>query len=480
MNYRLIGNILGKILWVEAAFLLVPLAVSLLSRDGCAVAFAVSIALCAALGAVPLLFPIRRQRMQSIDGYVAVALSWLSLSVLGAVPYLLTGAIPRFADAVFETASGFTTTGATILSAVEHLPPSVLMWRSLTQWMGGMGVLVLFLALMPKTGDGAVFLMRAESPGPIKSKLVPKLSQTAKILYILYVGLTAAETLALRMVGVSWFDAVNHAFTTMATGGFSTHNGGVGDLGGAAVTWVITFFTLLAGVNFSMLYLVLKGRLGEVWRNQELRLYLILVVGYTAIITLSLVRQSGLPLGRSITDATFQVVTLITTTGYATADFALWPSLCQAILLLCMVSGGCAGSTAGGMKVSRIQLLGRSMRRELDKLAHPSRVSVISLDGQAVSERSITAAHAFAVAYFLMLLTGMLVVSVDNVGLLESLAASLTCISNVGPGLGALGPMSNFGGLSDMSKYVLSVLMLMGRLELMPILALMMRNTWRK
>ena len=229
-----------------------------------------------------------------------------------------------------------------------------------------------------------------------------------------------------------------------------------------------------------MLYLVLKGRLGEVWRNQELRLYLILVVGYTAIITLSLVRQSGLPLGRSITDATFQVVTLITTTGYATADFALWPSLCQAILLLCMVSGGCAGSTAGGMKVSRIQLLGRSMGRELDKLAHPSRVSVISLDGQAVSERSITAAHAFAVAYFLMLLTGMLVVSVDNVGLLESLAASLTCISNVGPGLGALGPMSNFGGLSDMSKYVLSVLMLMGRLELMPILALMMRNTWRK
>ena len=229
-----------------------------------------------------------------------------------------------------------------------------------------------------------------------------------------------------------------------------------------------------------MLYLVLKGRLGEVWRNQELRLYLILVVGYTAIITLSLVRQSGLPLGRSITDATFQVVTLITTTGYATADFALWPALCQAILLLCMVSGGCAGSTAGGMKVSRIQLLGRSMGRELDKLAHPSRVSVISLDGQAVSERSITAAHGFAVAYFLTLLTGMLVVSVDNVGLLESLTASLTCVSNVGPGLGALGPMSNFGGLSDMSKYVLSVLMLMGRLELMPILALMMRNTWRK
>ena len=480
MNYRLIGNILGKILWVEAAFLLVPLAVSLLGRDGCGASFALSIALCLALGAVPLLFPIRRRRMQSIDGYVTVALSWLCLSVLGAVPYLLTGAIPRFADAVFETASGFTTTGATILSAVEHLPRSVLLWRSLTQWMDGMGVLVLFLAVMPKTGDGAVFLMRAESPGPIKSKLVPKLSQTAKILYFLYVGLTAAEALALRIAGVSWFDAVNHAFTTMATGGFSTHNGGVGDLGGPAVTWVITFFTLLAGVNFSMLYLTLQGRLGEVWRNQELRLYLILVVGYTAVVTLSLVRQSGLPLGRSITDAAFQVVTLITTTGYATADFALWPALCQAILLLCMVSGGCAGSTAGGMKVSRIQLLGRSMGRELDKLAHPNRVSVISLDGQAVSERSITAAHGFAVAYFLTLLTGMLVVSVDNVGLLESLAASLTCISNVGPGLGALGPMSNFGGLSDVSKYVLSLLMLMGRLELMPILALMMRNTWRK
>lgn len=480
MNYRLVGNILGNILWVEAGFMLLPLAMSLAGHDGCAGAFAISVALCAILGSVHLLLPVRTRRMQMTDGYVAVALSWLVLAIMGAVPYMLTGAIPRLSDALFEAASGFTTTGATVLGAVEHLPRSVLLWRSETQWMGGMGVLVLFLALMPKLGDGAVFLMRAESPGPIKSKLVPKLGKSAKLLYYIYIGLTLGEILSLRIAGVGWFDAVNHAFTTMATGGFSTRNGGVSDLGGPAVLWVITLFTFLAGVNFSLLYLAICRRWREVLRSEELRLYAVLIVLFTVVITVSLVLQSGAAPGQSITEATFQVVTIITTTGYSTADFALWPSLCQAILLICMITGACAGSTAGGMKLSRLILLHRGMRRELGKLVHPNRVSLITMDGQNVPERSVTAAHAFAVAYAVTLLIGMLVVSLDDLGLIEALSASLTCISNVGPGLGRVGPTSNFAMLSGLSKYVLSLLMLMGRLELMPLLVLMVPNTWKK
>lgn len=480
MNYRLVGNILGSILWVEAGFLLLPLVMSLAEHDGCGLAFAVSMLLCAALGAVQLAFPVRSRRMQLTDGYVAVALSWLLLAVMGAVPYLLTGAIPRVADALFESASGFTTTGATVLGAVEGLPRSVLLWRSETQWMGGMGVLVLFLALMPKLGDGAVFLMRAESPGPIKSKLVPKLRESAKLLYYIYVGLTAAEILALRIAGVSWFDAVNHAFTTMATGGFSNRNGGVVALGGAAVIWIITLFTFLAGVNFSLLFLVLKGRWREALRSEELRLYAVLVALFTVMITISLVAQTGAAPGHSFTEAAFQVVTVITTTGYATADFAAWPGLCQAVLFVCMVTGACAGSTAGGMKLSRLLILFRSTGRELGKLVHPNRVSLVTMDGQTVPERNISFAHAFTIAYFVTWLFGALVVSLDNVGLTESLTASLTCISNVGPGLGRLGPLSNFGMLSGLSKYVLSLLMLMGRLELMPLLVLLMPNTWKK
>ena len=477
MNFRLIANTTSYVLWVEAGFLLLPLAASVLYGEAWLPFFGTAV-LCILLGTALHLVPVKKAQMHSRDGFMAVALGWIALSLTGALPYAFTGARTHYVDAVFETVSGLTTTGSTVFPEVEHLPRSVLLWRSLTQWMGGMGVLVLFLALMPKLGDGAVYLMRAESPGPIKSKLVPKVGSTAKILYAIYVALTVLEMVCLRLAGATWFSAVNHAFTTMATGGFSIYNT---SLSGAspAVMWIVTAFSFLAGVNFSLPFLAVTGRLRAALRSEELRVYLSIVVGVTLLICLCLRMQAGVPLGESVTDAAFQTVTIITTTGFATVDFALWPTFCRMALLVLMFTGGCAGSTSGGIKLSRVLILWKSLVRELKRMVHPNHVSVIKVDGQPVEERVVSSTGAYIMAYMAVLLAGALVVSWDNFGFQESFAASLTCISNVGPGLGILGPMENFSILSPLSKIALSLEMLTGRLELMPMLALLTRGAWR-
>ena len=477
MNFRLVANITSYVLWVEAGFLLLPLAVSVFSGEAW-LPFFITAVLCILIGGALHLVPVKNRKMHGRDGFMAVALSWIALSLMGALPYVLTGALDSYVDAVFETVSGLTTTGSTVFPEVEHLPYSVLLWRSLTQWMGGMGVLVLFLALTPKLGEGAVFLMRAESPGPIKTKLVPKVGGTAKILYLIYVVLTLCEVLALRLAGESWFSAVCHSFTTMATGGFSIYDT---SLAGAskAVMWTVTVFSFLAGVNFSLMFLSVRGRVKEALRSEELWIYVGMVTATTLLLCVNLWAQAGVGFHDSITDAAFQTVTIITTTGFATVDFALWPTFCRMALVMLMFTGGCAGSTSGGIKISRIAILCKSLKRELKRLAHPNHVSVIKMDGQAVEERVVSAASSFICAYLLVLLAGALVVSWDNYGFQESFAASLTCISNVGPGLGILGPMENFSILSPLSKLVLSLEMLMGRLELMPLLALFLGSTWR-
>ena len=445
MNFRLVANITSYVLWVEAGFLLLPLAVSVFSGEAW-LPFFITAVLCILIGGALHLVPVKNRKMHGRDGFMAVALSWIALSLMGALPYVLTGALDSYVDAVFETVSGLTTTGSTVFPEVEHLPYSVLLWRSLTQWMGGMGVLVLFLALMPKLGDGAVYLMRAESPGPIKSKLVPKVGSTAKI-------------------------------TTMATGGFSINNTSLAG-SSPAVMWIITVFSFLAGVNFSLLFLAATGKLRTALRSEELRVYTTIVVSVTLLICVCLRVQAGVPLGESVTDAAFQTVTIMTTTGFATVDFALWPTFCRMALLVLMFTGGCAGSTSGGMKLSRVLILWKSLVRELKRMVHPNHVSVITVDGQPVEERVVLSTGAYIMAYMAVLLTGALVVSWDNYGFQESFAASLTCISNVGPGLGILGPMENFSILSPLSKLVLSLEMLTGRLELMPMLALMTRGAW--
>ena len=479
MNIRLITRTVGYILWVEGGFLLLPLLVSLGYGDGCWEAFLSAALLCGILGALAYLVPVKRGRMQGRDAYAAVALAWVALTLTGAFPYLLSDTIPSFVDALFETASGLTTTGATILDSVETMPPSILFWRSETQWMGGMGVLVLFLALTPHLGDGAYYLMKAESPGPIKSKLVPRVGGTAKILYTIYIVLTAAEAVALRIAGMSWFDAVNHSFTTMATGGFSVRNTSIAEYQSDAITWVIVAFTFLAGINFSLLYAVVRGRIRDALRSEELRWYLLILAATITLICVDLHVELGQGWYESVTDAAFQATTIMSTTGYATKDFTLWPTFSRCILVLLMYVGGCAGSTAGGMKISRLMLQVKSLRRELDHIIHPNRVSVITIDGQSVDERAVNSAHMFQVAYLLILMAGTLVVSLDVLGFTESFVASLTCISNVGPALGALGPMANFAPLSWFSKLVLALIMLMGRLELMPLLVLLSPSTWR-
>lgn len=478
MNFRLLSHTMGYILWVEAGFLLLPALTACIYAETCWQQFLLTALLCAAAGTVLHLIPVKKAQMHSRDGFVAVALSWVLLALFGALPYVFTGVLDSYIDALFETVSGLTTTGSSTFTAVSHLPRSVLLWRSLTQWMGGMGVLVLFLALTPKLGEGAVFLMRAESPGPIKTKLVPKVGGTAKILYLIYVVLTLCEVLALRLAGESWFSAVCHSFTTMATGGFSIYDT---SLAGAskAVMWIVTVFSFLAGVNFSLMFLSVRGRVKEALRSEELWIYVGVVTATTLLLCVNLWAQAGVGFHDSITDAAFQTVTIITTTGFATVDFALWPTFCRMALVMLMFTGGCAGSTSGGIKISRIAILCKSLKRELKRLAHPNHVSVIKMDGQAVEERVVSSAGAFIAAYLLVLLAGALVVSWDNYGFQESFAASLTCISNVGPGLGILGPMENFSILSPLSKLVLSLEMLMGRLELMPLLALFLGSTWR-
>ena len=479
MNHRLIATVLGYTLCVEGFFLLLPAPVCVYFGEGDWRAFLAAAALCLLLGAALTRVPVKRRQLQGRDGYMAVALVWVVLSLFGALPYVWSGAIPNYIDALFETISGLTTTGATILNGVEQLGRGVLFWRSLTQWMGGMGVLVLFLALTPHLGDGAYYLMKAESPGPIKSKLVPRVGGTAKILYTIYIVLTAAEAVALRIAGMSWFDAVNHAFTTMATGGFSVRNTSIASYQSDAITWVIIVFTFLAGINFSLLYAVVRGRIKDALRSEELRWYLLILAITITLICVDLHVELGQGWYESAKDAAFQATTIMSTTGYATKDFTLWPTFSRCILVLLMYVGGCAGSTAGGMKVSRLMLQVKSLRRELDHIIHPNRVSVITMDGQSVDERAVTSAHMFQVAYLLVLMAGTLVVSLDVLGFTESFVASLTCVSNVGPSLGALGPMANFAPLSWFSKLVLTLIMLMGRLELMPLLVLLSPSTWR-
>ncbi len=480
MNVRLIFKILGYILVVEAGALLLPLALALYCGEAAWLSFVLVAALCAVLGfSLTRLHPGRRYMMQGRDGYLSVAVAWLGLSVFGALPYVISGAIPHYVDALFETISGLTTTGATILTDIESLPRSVLFWRAETQWMGGMGVLVMFLALMPRLGDGAVHLMRAESPGPIKSKLVPKVGQTAKILYGIYMGLTLGETVALRVAGMSWYEALTHAFTTLATGGFSVRNASIAAYESNAVVWIITVFTFLAGANFALMYAALRGQWRQVLRSEELRLYVLLLVAAVGLVWLDLSVCAGVPAGQGFTDASFQVVTIMTTTGYSTRDFALWPTLSRMILTALMFVGACAGSTAGGIKVSRLLIHIKTLRRDLGRVIHPRHLSVITMDGEVVDEGVVASCHSFLVAYLLVLVAGTLVVSFDNLGFEASLTASMTCIGNVGPALGVLGPTGNFSILSIASKLVLALEMLMGRLELLPILVLLNPATWR-
>ena len=481
MNKRLVLRLLGAILLIEALAMAPSLAISLLYGDGDALALLSSMALLAALGFPAWRFAHpREQNLRAREGFLVVALSWVLLSAFGALPFVISGLIPNYIDAFFEAVSGFTTTGATLMGNFDGLPRGVMFWRSFTHWIGGMGVLVLTLALLPQMTGRSSHLVRAESPGPSLSKIVPKMGDTAKILYLIYGALTMIELAALIIAGMSPYDAAIHAMGTAGTGGFSNYGSSVGAFDSAVIDAIITFFMVLFGINFALFYRVLVGGWRDALRSEELHWYLALFAGSTLFVSLMILPQYGTFLN-ALRYGSFQVATIMSTTGYATADFNLWPQAVKALIVVLMFIGSCAGSTAGGIKVVRVGILCKLGCREVRRTFQPRKVQVVRFEGKGVEENRLTQVSVFFFVYVLLVLAGMFLVSLEGLYDLETnFTAVLTCISNVGPGLGHVGPVENFSGYGPFAKVVLSLLMLAGRLELFPILVLFHPSAWRK
>lgn len=464
---------------VESALLLPCAAMGLGYGDGGATPLALAAALSLAAGLILNLFKPRTSNLRAREGFACVALIWVALSLFGALPFYTGGYVPTYVDAFFECVSGFTTTGASILPNVEALPKSVLFWRSLTHLVGGMGVLVLSLALMPRLSENAMQLLKAESTGPAPGKLVPRMGQSAKLLYGIYLALTLVEVIVLCICGLDLYDALIHAFGSAGTGGFSNYALSVGQFQSPAVDAVIAVSMLLFGVNFSLFYLLLQRNFKAVFQNSELRAYLLIVFLSVAAIAVNILPQVQ-NVGRALQQSFFQVSSIITTTGYATTDFDKWPQLSRMILVVLMLIGACAGSTGGGMKVVRVNLLMKSARREVRRTLHPRGVSVIKNDGRSVSESSLSQTLVFFFLYMLIICIETLIVSLDGFSLETNLTATISAISNIGPGLGLVGPMGNFFSFSPLSKVTLSLCMLIGRLEIYPILLLFTPAAWDK
>ena len=477
MNIKLILKLLGRILLVESVALLLPLVVALLYHES-PLPFVWSILITLAVGLSLSYIPTKKQFFL-LEGFVSVGLIWLMTGVVGALPFYFSGYFPSFVDCFFESCSGFTTTGATILTDIEALPYGILFWRAFTHWLGGMGVLVLATAIVPSLGVRPHYLTQAETPGPVFSKLVPKQSQTSKILYTIYFAMTAAEVILLKLAGLPLYDALIHSFSTAGTGGFSNRNLSVGAYGSPLIEVIIAIFALLFSVNFALYFLVINRHIKDALKSDELRFFLGVVAGATALITINLIPQYGNIL-ESLRYSFFQVASIISTTGFSTTDFALWPQFSQCVLVLLMFCGACAGSTGGGLKCSRVLLLLRSIRRDLHHITHPRSVEVVKLEGKVVPESTIHSAMVFVGLYVFIVLIATLIISLDNQTFAVSFSSALTCVSNVGPGLEAVGPMGNFAAFSHLSKITMSLCMIIGRLEIFPILVIFSYQTWRR
>jgi trk system potassium uptake protein TrkH len=418
-------------------------------------------------------------RLNGRDGFLLVALAWALSAVLGATPFVLSGSIPRWVDAIFESASGFTTTGASILTNIEALPRSVLFWRSMTHWLGGMGIVVLTVALLPLLGVGGFQLLKAETPGPEKDKVAPKITATAKILWLIYLGLTVAQVALLMFGGMDWFDAIVHAFGTMATGGFSNKNLSVGHFQSAYVEIVITVFMVLAGMNFSLYYRLLKGKVGDLWNNSELRAYLAVFFGVSAVIALSLL-PTYKTFGTSFRYAAFQVASILTTTGFMSADFDQWVPLAKALLFLTFFVGGCSGSTGGGIKVVRIVVLFKQAGNEIKRLLYPRGVFSVRLNGKVGRKDVVYGVAGFIALYVGLVFGVMMVVATSGADLVTSLSGALATVGNVGPGFNSVGPTMNYSSFPDYVKWVFSFAMIAGRLELWTVFVIFTREFWRR
>ena len=480
MNMRVVLKLLGTVLLWESILMIPSLMISIVDNSYEINAFIISIIIIGVLGFAMMNIKTNGLQMRNREGFAGVAICWVVMSLLGALPFYISGAIPSYIDAVFETVSGFTTTGSSILTDIEILPRGILFWRSFTHWIGGMGVLILTLALMPSLGARSVFLMRAESPGPSPGKLVPKISETAKLLYIIYAAMTVIEIVLLIIAKMPIYDAFIHAFGTAGTGGFSNRGLSVGAYNSSFIDWIITIFMLLFGVNFSLHYLLLKGDWKSVIKNEELRLY-----GTTVLISIIIICINVLPfynysIKESLTQSSFQVATVVTTTGYATTDFNLWPMLSKSILLMLMFFGACAGSTGGGIKFIRVLLLFKAVAYEIRRTVHPNSIGTIKVDGRKVDISVMSSIMIFFFAYVATMIVAILIVSLDNFDFMTTFSAVLATISNIGPGFEIVGPMGNYADFSVLSKIVLTCCMIIGRLEVMPIFVLMSPSIWKK
>ena len=479
MDTKIVRYILCRMLGVEAALLLVPVLVAVIYQEKCGIVFLIPIViLCLLFWVVGRKRPEHGQ-IYGKEGMVIVALAWILWSLFGAMPFTLSGYIPSYVDAFFETVSGFTTTGSSIIPDVEVLPHCLLFWRSFTHWIGGMGVLVFVLVVTSLDRKNSMHLMRAEVPGPEKDKLVPKAMSTARILYGMYLTLTVIEMVFLVIGGMNLFDSMIFSFGSAGTGGFSNYADSVAHFNSAYIDGVITVFCALFGVNFALFYFMILGDFKSILKNEELRTYILLIAGATAAIMLNI--HSLYPtIGKSFRYAVFQVVTVITTTGYSTADFAQWPMFSKAVLMMLTVIGACASSTGGGIKVSRLLVGIKCVKREIVQLAHPKSVGIIRIGGKKVSSDVLRTIYIYFIAYVGILIGSVVLVSLDNFDFETTFSAVLTTLGNVGPGMAQVGPMGNFAGFSPFSKLILCFDMLAGRLEIFPFLVLFTAPAWRR
>lgn len=479
----MIGRILAQIIAIEAVFLLPALGISIGYGEQHAVG---SILLTLAIivfvsGVLWLICRKAGKRFGASEGMISVSFGWLVISLFGCLPFFLSGEIPNFIDALFETVSGFTTTGSSVVSDVESLSKGLLYWRSFTNWLGGMGVLVFLLAIAPTDSQGSGFtmhLLRAESPGPNVGKLVPRMKKTAILLYLIYIGLTVVDLIFLLFGKMSFLDALCTAFSTAGTGGFGVRNDSFASFS-PYIQNVTTVFMFLFGINFSCFYLLLLGNVKEIFKDEELRLYIGLALGMIALIALNIHHLYD-SWADTLRHSAFQVSTIMTTTGFASADFDKWPMLSKGLMLLLMVVGACAGSTAGGLKCARLLLLWKSLRRNILKLLNPKKVQVVRINGRAVSETVVDHANAYLAAYVIIIVLSFLVICLDGQTIGTNLSAVLACFNNIGPGMEAVGPTCNYAFFSPLSKLVLIFDMLAGRLEIFPILILFSRYSWKR
>ena len=478
MNYGVVFYVLGWILKAEAIFLLFPFSVDLIYKEHCGMWYLITAVICMILGTLMSRKKPKNGGLYLKEGYFVVALGWITMSVVGAVPLRMTGEIPYYLDAVFETVSGFTTTGATILSDVEALSHSALFWRSFMHLLGGMGVFVFLSGLLPMLGGNSANLMKAESPGPSVDKLVPRIKDTVKILYAIYLSLGLLEVIFLLIFGVNLFESLTLTFGTIGTGGFGTLNSSIASYS-PAVQWTIAIFMLLSGANYALYFLLIMRQFRKALTMEEIRLYLIIQFVATGLIVANLAKFYS-TMEETIRHSFFNVASLLTSTGFATTDYNLWPEFSRMVLILVMMVGACAGSTGGGIKVGRVLILAKAIRKQVQMFIHPRTIKKIIIDKTAVDHDAIRATNAYIVALYGIMFLSVLFVSLDGYDLTTNFSAVLASLNNIGPGLNLVGPVSNYGFFSDISKLVLIFAMLAGRLEIFPMLLLITPSSWRR